>query len=373
MLEEIEKGLKKRQILEVEEAIWLALHASTEDLQRMADGFRRQLHGDRVWYNRNIHFEPTNICLYSCRFCAFYRSPRDRHRSDSWEWGIDELLVLLQRHPVGSLTELHITGGVHPERGVEWAEELLNSVRAVRPELHIKAFTAVEIDYFARKSQISIHDTLARLQKAGLGSLPGGGAEIFAPEVRKEIAGGKAPAHRWLEVHREAHKMGLFSNATMLYGHVENWEQRVDHLLRIRNLQEEFSGFKAFIPLRYRNGHNQMSALPEISQDEERRIFAISRLFLHNIPHLKAYWVMSGVSRALDLLSYGADDLDGTIADTTKIYSMAGGEEHPSQGAEEMESAIRSAGWEPVERDSLYRPVVKSPRSSVSPTCSSAD
>ena len=361
-----EKGLEKtlERLLRGEtpgfdEAMRLATEADAGSLEAAADELRRSLHGDVVYYNRNLHFEPTNVCVYACRFSAFRRPVGAGEGDGAWTKGTDDLLRELERRPVGSITELHVTGGVHPDRGLEWAEGLLRAVRAARPEIHLKAFTAVEIDYFARKSGLSVEETLLRLKEAGLDSLPGGGAEIFAPEVRKRIAGGKAPAQRWLEVHEAAHRLSIPTNATMLYGHVEGWEHRVDHLLRIRELQSRTGGFRAFVPLRYRNGNNGLSALPEIPPEEERRVFALSRLLLGNVPHLKVYWVMSGVDRALRLLRCGGDDLDGTIDDSTRIYSMAGGDEHPRFGEKEMRAAIEGAGFVPVERDSLYRPVAR--------------
>jgi aminodeoxyfutalosine synthase len=341
-----------------------------DELGGLADSVRRRLHGDQVFYNRNVHFEPTNKCVYSCRFCAFYRRPDQGEADGAWEFGLDDLLAQLERHPVGTLTEVHITGGVHPERGISWAEELLRGVRRARPELHLKAFTAVELSYFARRDGLTLEQVLGRLQAAGLDSLPGGGAEILEPEVRRKIAGGKAPAHTWLEAHRAAHRLGIPSNATMLYGHVETLAHRIAHLRLLRALQSEscgfagpagssagLGGFQAFIPLRYRNMNNALSGIPEASREEDLRTFALSRLYLGNIPHLKAYWVMLGMERALEAQRFGADDLDGTIDDSTKIYSMAGGEEHPARSSAELEERIRTAGLKPVERDSLYRPL----------------
>ena len=222
----------------------------------------------------------------------------------------------------------------------------------------MKAFTAVEISFFARKSGISTEETLQRLQSAGLGSLPGGGAEIFDPEVRRKIAGGKAPAHQWLEIHEIAHGIGLRSNATMLYGHVEEHRHRVDHMQRLRDLQDRTGGFMSFIPLRYRNENNALSHLAEVTPEEDLRNFAIARIFLDNIPHLKAYWVMLGVPLATEALDWGVDDLDGTVDDSTKIYSMAGAEEkRPALTSAELQELIRGRGRIAVERDSLYRAV----------------
>jgi aminodeoxyfutalosine synthase len=224
----------------------------------------------------------------------------------------------------------------------------------LRPEIHIKAFTAVELAYFAKKSGIELPEALRRLKRAGLDSIPGGGAEIFDPEVRRRIAGGKAPALIWLEVHEQAHREGLLSNATMLYGHVEEFRHRLDHMSRLRDLQDRTGGFKSFIPLRYRNDANALSHLPEVFPEDDLRNYAVARLFLDNVPHLKAYWAMLSLDLATEALDYGVDDLDGTVDDTTRIYSMAGGPAHPVASAELLREAIRSKGRIPVERDSGY-------------------
>ncbi len=330
-------------------------------LKTQADAVRKRLHGENAYYNRNIHFEPTNICVYACKFCAFYRPPKAGVAEGAWEYSLADLQAKLDVYPKGTLTEIHITGGVHPERGVEYGEALCAFVKSQRPEIHIKAFTAVEITFFARKSGISLTQALERLKLAGLGSLPGGGAEIFDPEVRKRIAGGKAPAHTWLEVHEAAHGIGLMSNATMLYGHVEEYRHRLDHMSRLRDLQDRTGGFKSFIPLRYRNESNALSHIPEVSPEEDLRNFAVARLFLDNIPHLKAYWVMLGLDQAALALHYGVDDLDGTVDDTTRIYSMAGGIAHPAVTSEELKARIRAQGRMPVERDSEYRMLGSAP------------
>jgi aminodeoxyfutalosine synthase len=347
-------GLSSR--LTVEDGLFLYEEAPLEWLKDQATRRRRALHGEEAYSNRNIHFEPTNICIYACKFCAFYRPPKAALDPDSgaWDYTLEDLAAKLDAYPPGSLTEIHITGGVHPDRGVEYGEALCAFIKARRPEVHVKAFTAVEISYFAKKSGVSVAEALTRLKAAGLGSLPGGGAEIFDPEVRKRIAGGKSPAHTWLEVHEIAHNAGLFSNATMLYGHVEEFRHRLDHMLRLRDLQDRTRGFKSFIPLRYRNDANALSHLPETSPEQDLRNYAVARLFLDNIPHLKAYWAMLGLDLATEALEYGVDDLDGTVDDTTRIYSMAGGPAHPTASVRLLEDAIRSKGRVPVERDSEY-------------------
>lgn len=353
-LARLESSLLRGERLSAADALFLYQDAPLPWLQAMADRARRRLHGEEAYFNRNIHFEPTNKCVYACKFCAFYRPPKAGEAEGAWDYSFEDLQEKLDAYPVGSLTEIHITGGVHPDRGVEYGEALCAFVKTHRPELHVKAFTAVEITYFAKKSGVSLAEALDRLKRAGLDSLPGGGAEIFDPEVRKRIAGGKAPAHTWLEVHEAAHALGLLSNATMLYGHLEEYRHRVDHMLRLRDLQDRTGGFKAFIPLRYRNESNALSHIPEVPLEEDMRNFAVARLFLDNIPHLKAYWVMLGLEAAAQALDYGVDDLDGTVDDSTRIYSMAGGMAHPAVTSSELGRIIRSKGRMPVERDSEY-------------------
>ncbi len=342
--------------LSPDDGLFLYQDAPLEWLKERASEKRIAKHGNEAYFNRNIHFEPTNICIYACKFCAFYRPPKAANdpESGAWDYSFEDLEAKLAQYPVGSITEIHITGGVHPDRGVEYGEALCAFIKKLRPEIHVKAFTAVEIAYFAKKSGIEIPEALARLKAAGLDSIPGGGAEIFDPEVRKRIAGGKSPAHTWLDVHAMVHAAGLFSNATMLYGHVEKFEHRIDHMLRLRDLQDKTGGFKSFIPLRYRNDANALSHLAEVRPEDDLRNYAVARLFLDNIPHLKAYWAMLGLDLATEALEYGVDDLDGTVDDTTRIYSMAGGPSHPTASVLILEDAIRSKGRTPVERDSQY-------------------
>lgn len=346
----LEAGLR----LSHEDGLFLYQDAPLEWLMDWANRIRDQKHGNFAYYNRNIHFEPTNKCIYACKFCAFYRSPKAGVAEGAWDFTLEDLGAKIDAYPVGTLTEIHITGGVHPDRGIEYGEAICAFLKARRPEIHVKAFTAVEITYFAKKSNLTLLQTLQKLKAAGLDSLPGGGAEIFDPEVRKKIAGGKAPAHTWLEVHEVAHQLGLLSNATMLYGHVEEYRHRIDHMARLRDLQDKTKGFKAFIPLRYRNESNALSYIPEVSLDEDMRNYAVARLFLDNIPHLKAYWVMLGLDQAIEALRYGVDDLDGTVDDSTKIYSMAGGMAHPVVSSTTLRERILSAGRFPQERDSHY-------------------
>ena len=354
MLETIAEKVRKGQALTKEEGLFLYREAPLDWLQSLANEKKESLYGDQVFYNKNIHFEPTNKCVYSCKFCSFYRKPKATEEEGAWEYTLEDLQAKISKHPKGELTEVHITGGVHPDRGIEYGEELVSFVKEQDENLHVKAFTAVEITFFARKSKLSLEETLTRLNQAGLDSLPGGGAEIFDPEVRKKIAGGKAPAHRWLEVHESAHKLGMRSNATMLYGHIEGPEHRIDHMMKLRDLQEKHGGFMSFIPLRYLNENNALSDLPEVDEEFDLRELAVARLFLHNFPHIKAYWVMLGMDVALKSLDYGVDDLDGTIDDSTKIYSMAGGIQKPVYHSEELKELIVSKKRVPKERNSLY-------------------
>lgn len=357
MLKELKHKITQKLRLSPAEAIWLYKEAPTAWLQEQANNVRNNLHGEKAFYNRNIHYEPTNKCIYSCKFCSFYRKPNATEAEGAWDYSLDDLDGKLKPYGPDDLTEIHITGGVHPTRGLEWAVELLSHIRRQRPSIHIKAFTAIEITWMCKVSNTDLNEGLKILKAAGLGSLPGGGAEIFDPEIRRKIAGGKAPANRWLEVHECAHSLGIESNATMLYGHIESFEHRVDHMNQLRLLQDKTQGFNAFIPLRYRNENNKMSDRDEVNKEEDFRNFAVARLFLDNIAHLKAYWVMLGIDNSFASLEYGVDDLDGTVDDTTKIYSMAGSMENPTLSSDFLKEEILKAGRQPVERNSIYQEV----------------
>jgi aminodeoxyfutalosine synthase len=354
MLDQIEKKLEKQGRLSAKDALYLFENASLDWLKEKASSIKESKYGKSVFYNRNIHFEPTNKCIYSCKFCAFYRKPNATEKEGAWDYTFQDLREKLSSYAPDSISEVHITGGVHPDRGLDYGVTLMETVRESHPNIHIKAFTAVELAFFARKSKKTLLEVLQELKKAGLASLPGGGAEIFDKEVRRKIAGGKAPAHQWLEVHETAHKIGLNSNATMLYGHVEEYSHRIAHMEELRNLQDKHNGFMSFIPLRYRNENNALSNHQEVSLEEDLRMYAVARLFLDNIPHLKAYWVMLGMDVALETLGWGVDDLDGTIDDSTKIYSMAGSMQNPSISSTNLQDLIQNQGFEAVERNSLY-------------------
>ncbi len=322
----------------------------------LANSIKERLHGDKVFFNRNFHIEPTNVCVFSCNFCSY--SKLYAQKEDGWELTIQQMLDMVKKYDGKPVTEVHIVGGVHPKMDLNFFADLLKQIKAHRPDLHIKAFTAVEYDYMFRKAKLSVEDGLKFLIEAGLDSIPGGGAEIFHPEIREKICADKVDADGWLKIHETAHLLGLHSNATMLYGHIENYTHRVDHMRRLRDLQDRTKGFNTFIPLKFRNKDNDMSNVPESTHIEDMRLYAIARIYLDNFPHLKAYWPMLGRQQAQLSLSFGVDDIDGTIDDTTKIYSMAGSEElNPAMSTTELVHLIRQAKRAPVERDTLYNEI----------------
>jgi len=319
----------------------------------LANFVRENKNGNKVYFNRNFHIEPTNVCVFTCAFCSYSRLYK--HREEGWEFSEDQMMDIVRSYDNQPVTEVHIVGGVHPKLNLPFFIELLKKIKAHRPDLHIKGYTAVELDYMFRKAKVSVSEGLTLLKEAGLQSLPGGGAEIFAPEIREKICADKVDADGWLEIHKTAHQMGMHSNATMLYGHIESYADRIDHMRRLRDLQDETNGFFTFIPLKFRNKNNDMSHVKESSVTEDMRLYAIARIYLDNFPHLKAYWPMLGRDNAQLTLNYGVDDLDGTIDDTTKIYTMAGSEEQsPSMNTEQLVAMIRQARREPLERDTLY-------------------
>ncbi|MDH3404828.1 MAG: aminofutalosine synthase MqnE [Acidobacteriota bacterium] len=324
-------------------------------LGRLADHVRRRMHGDLAYYNINRHINPTNVCVYTydCKFCGFAALPGEDH---AWEMSHEEVYAHAARQGGDRVTEFHIVGGLHPELPLEWYLEMLRGLKERFPSVHLKAFTAIEIGWFARREKMSIEQVLVALRAAGLGSLPGGGAEIFDEEVRAVICGGKLDSAEWLEVHRIAHGLGIRSNCTMLYGHVEKPEHKVDHLLRLRRLQDETGGFNAFIPLAYHPENNYLGLRYHTTGSEDLRHLAAARLVLDSIPHVKAYWVMITPKLAQVALSFGADDVDGTVVEET-IYHMAGAETEQHLERSELERIIRAAGFVPVQRDTLYNPL----------------
>jgi aminodeoxyfutalosine synthase len=325
-------------------------------LGKLADTVRRRLNGDVTYFNVNRHINPTNVCVYTynCKFCSFAAMKGEAH---AWEMSHEDVYAHAADQGGNDVTEFHIVGGLHPDLSMAWYEEMLRGLKQRFPNAHLKAFTAIEIGWFAKREKLSIAEVLTRLRDAGLGSLPGGGAEIFHPEVREIICDGKLDADEWIEVHRVAHKMGIKTNCTMLYGHVERPEHKVDHLLRLRSLQDETGGFNAFIPLAYHPENNYMGLKYHTTGMEDLRHIATSRLVLDNIPHIKAYWVMVTPKLAQVALRFGADDLDGTIVEE-KIYHMAGAGTSQQLTRPELERIVREAGFVPVERDTLYNPLV---------------
>jgi len=322
----------------------------------LANSIREKLHGDFTYFNRNFHIEPTNVCVFSCNFCSYSRLYA--HKEEGWELTSDQMLDIVKSYDDKPVTEVHIVGGVHPKLNLAFFADLLSKIKEHRPSLHIKGFTAVELDYMFRKAKMTVEEGLSLLQKAGLNSLPGGGAEIFHPEIRDQICADKVDADGWLLIHETAHRLGMHSNATMLYGHIEKYAHRIDHMRRLRELQDKTGGFNTFIPLKFRNKDNDMSHIAESTIVEDMKMYAVARIYLDNFPHLKAYWPMLGRQNAQLSLSFGVNDIDGTIDDTTKIYSMAGSEEQrPAMSTEQLVNLVTQANRKPVERDTLYNVV----------------
>lgn len=338
-----------------EEALTLWREAPLWELARLAIAVRHRINGNKVYYNRNFHIEPTNRCVFNCKFCS-YRRPADS--PEMWDYSMEEVVEIARSRQNKGVTEVHIVGGVHPEHGLEYYCEMIRRIREVLPEVAVKAFTAIELSYMIRKAGLSTREGLQRLIDAGMQAIPGGGAEIFDEELRARICPDKGSTAEWFEVHRTAHELGLHTNATILYGHIEGIEHRIDHLNRLRKMQDQTGGFDAFIPLKYRNFGNSMSEIGEVPLLEDLRMLALSRIYLDNIPHIKAYWVMYGKTTTELALHFGADDVDGTIDDSTKIYSMAGADDQkPVMSIAEIEQMARAAGLEAVERDTFYHEI----------------
>jgi aminodeoxyfutalosine synthase len=355
-LQQIANKVKTGQRITDEDCLLLFEKGSLGFVGSLANYVKEKLQGDKVYFNRNFHIEPTNVCVFSCNFCSY--SKLYAKRDEGWELSIEQMLHIVKKYDGQPVTEVHIVGGVHPKMDLQFFADLLKAIKAHRPELHIKAFTAVEYDYMFRKAKVSVEEGLKFLIEAGLNSIPGGGAEIFHPEIREKICADKVNGDGWLLIHETAHKLGLHSNATMLYGHIEKYEHLIDHMRCLRELQDRTNGFNTFIPLKFRNKDNDMSNVPESSHAADMRLYAIARIYLDNFPHLKAYWPMLGRQNAQLSLSFGVDDIDGTIDDTTKIYSMAGSEEQsPTMSTGELVTLIKQVRRQPVERDTLYNVV----------------
>lgn len=352
-LRRIAEKVKTGERITPEEGILLYEKGSLGYLGGLANHIREKKHGDRTYFNRNFHVEPTNVCIYTCTFCSYSRLIKKRE--EGWEYTLDDIMDIVRKYDDEPVTEVHIVGGVLPQYDVTFYENLFRAIKEHRPELHIKGLTPVEYHYIFKKEKISYEEGMQRMKDAGLDSMPGGGAEIFDEELRDKIAHGKCNSEQWLRIHEIWHDLGGRSNATMLYGHIEEFHHRIDHLERLRQLQDKTGGFQTFIPLKFRNENNQMSHVPESTTLEDLRNYAISRIYLDNFEHIKAYWPMIGRTTAQLSLAFGVNDIDGTIDDTTKIYSMAGAEEqNPAMSTQDLVTLIRRVGRKPLERDTLY-------------------
>jgi aminodeoxyfutalosine synthase len=340
--------------LDREDAIIVATSDDLLGVGRLANYRREELHGTNTFFNINRHLNPTNVCAASCKLCAFYVPWREKDKG--WTWTVEQAVTTAAHDLDESVSELHIVSGLHPKLKIEYYEDLFRALKKRFPWVHLKALTMVELDFLASLSRIDVAEVLDRLVEAGLGSCPGGGAEIFATEVRRQICDHKTDGSRWLEVARQVHQRGLRSNCTMLYGHVEKTHHRVDHLLALRELQDETSGFQCFVPLAFHPENTALSHLPSTGGRLDLQTIATARLVLDNIPHIKAYWIMLGEKTAQVALHFGADDLDGTIVDE-RITRAAGGTAGTGMGKDHLERLIRETGRTPVLRDTLYRAV----------------
>ncbi len=342
-----------------EEALELYQSNDLNSLSELALKIRREKNGNYVWYNKNFHLEPSNVCIHRCKFCS-YRREQD-NAPGAWNMTLEEATDYCIDKYKPDITEIHIVGSVHPLRDINYYYNLIEHIRRNLPEtVTIKAFTAVELDDMAKKASIPIEELLIQLQNRGVKILPGGGAEIFSQRVRKIICPDKADATRWLQIHEKAHKLGFRTNSTMLFGQLETREERIEHMIMLRDLQDKTGGFDAFIPLLYKKANNNLGINKEADITEILKTFAISRIVLDNIPHIKAYWPMLGKETSQLTLLYGADDIDGTINDSTKIYSMAGSrEQNPSLTVDEIEKLAGECGFNAVERDSFYNIISK--------------
>jgi aminodeoxyfutalosine synthase len=355
-LKQIAQKVLNNERITFEEGLLLFEKGELSYLGVLANYIREKKHGDKTYFNRNFHIEPTNLCVYDCKFCSYSRLIKQR--ADGWEYTMEDMLNIVKKYDQEPVTEVHIVGGVLPQYDVPFYAELFSKIKAHRPELHVKALTPVEYHYIFKKAKIDYATGMKMMKDAGLESIPGGGAEIFHEEIRELICKDKCTADQWLQIHEEWHKLGMRSNATMLYGHIEKFSHRVDHMERLRQLQDRTRGFQTFIPLKFRNQDNQMSHVPESTVIEDLRNYAIARIYLDNFDHIKAYWAMISRNTAQLSLNFGVDDIDGTLDDTTKIYSMAGAEEqHPGMSTRQLVELIKQVGRKPIERDTLYNVV----------------
>jgi aminodeoxyfutalosine synthase len=358
-----ETYLQKTQLSDIADKVFAGKRLSKEDGIRLyesndlltigylANFVREKLHGRKAFFNVNRHIEPTNVCVLKCGLCAFGKNVRSK---DAYTMSLEEIFSRAEEGAKEGATEFHIVGGLHPDLPFQFYLDMLKGLKQRLPHIHLKAFTAVEIDFFAKLENMNIEETLRRLVDAGLDSIPGGGAEIFADRARNIIAKGKISGQEWLDVIRIAHRMGLHSNATMLYGHVETYEERIDHLIALRKLQDETHGFMTFIPLAFHSANTPLEYLPETTGFDDLKNIAISRLMLDNFPHIKSYWIMVGPKIAQMALRFGADDIDGTVAEE-RITHAAGAKTPQAITRSELVRMIKEAGCIPVERDTLYR------------------
>jgi aminodeoxyfutalosine synthase len=322
----------------------------------LANYVREKRHGNTTYFNVNRHINPTNVCVAHCKLCAFGRDP---NAPGAYNFALEEIYARAEQGVREGATEFHIVGGLHPDLSFDYFMEMIRGLKQRCPNVHLKAFTMVEVGYFSRIAKLSIKDVLLKMKEAGVDSLPGGGAEIFHPRVRKIICDHKTSGQQWLNIARQAHQIGLRSNATMLYGHVETAEERVDHLMKLRELQDETHGFVTFIPLAFHPDHTALAHIPKPTGYDDLRNIAVSRLMLDNFDHIKAYWIMLSPAIAQIALRFGANDIDGTVVEE-KIYHDAGATTSQFTSRNELDRLIRAAGRVPVERDTLYRPVDRS-------------
>ncbi|MEI6263762.1 MAG: aminofutalosine synthase MqnE [Sphingobacteriia bacterium] len=356
LLQSIGYKILNKERIQFDEGVALFEKASLSYVGALANWVREEKHGDKTFFNRNFHIEPTNVCVFSCAFCSYSRLYSNRE--EGWELSIEQMMHIVKSYDGKPVTEVHIVGGVHPKMNLEFFLELLRTIKAHRPELHIKAFTPVELDYMFKKAKVTVEEGMRLAHEAGLDSLPGGGAEIFHPDIRKQICDDKVDAIGWLKIHETAHQLGMHSNATLLYGHIESFAHRIDHMERLRSLQDKTGGFNTFIPLKFRNQDNDMSHIKESTIVEDMKMYAVSRIYMDNFPHIKAYWPMLGRKNAQLTLSFGVNDIDGTIDDSTKIYAMAGSEEQtPTMSTADLVRLIQQVKRQPVERGTLYNEI----------------
>ncbi len=349
-LKSISKKVEAGRRIDADECLALFRLQDLITLGQIANHIREKKNGNRAYYNINRHINYSNVCYVGCKFCEF---GQPKSSPKAYELSLSEMEKIAQESAAGGATEFHIVGGLHPELKFDYYENLLRTFKRIAPQVHLKAFTAVEIDYFAKINRMRVEEVLERLCEAGLGSLPGGGAEVLTERVHRQVHPNKIGAARWLEIHRIAHGMGIRSNATLLYGHVENDEDKVEHLQKIRDLQDETKGFQTFIPLSFIPDNTELAHIPAPSGFTDLKHIAIARIFLDNFDHIKTYWVMSGIKIAQLALDFGADDIDGTIMKETIVH-MAGAQTPEGVPVQTLIRLIREAGREPVERDTLY-------------------